>query len=191
MIDVACGEVNMSNYTVILLSACIPAVVTIIGFVVTYFLNKRNFEEEVSKQKTNIQLSNISDLPHQIQLFLDDMRKGKKVNQETVSKLKSLTSIIFAYGSKEAIMLETRIQELNYALAETPKNDDTSKSQELTACFILLLCQVKWDLTGIEITPEFWYRMHISDYNKRKESFISANNEIVKSLDLRSFLLIE
>lgn len=54
----------MDESTTVILSACITAGVTILGFVVTYFLNKRNFKEEINRQKLNINLGKIADLPY-------------------------------------------------------------------------------------------------------------------------------
>jgi len=77
------------------------------------------------------------------------------------------------------------MQELNYSLAANP---DKADKNMLIAYYILLLCQVKYDLTGIEINPEFWYRMRLKDYSKMKPSLDKATNEIVKRLELSSFL---
>ena len=64
--------------------------------------------------------------------------------QKTISDFKELMSLIFAYGSKEAIMLMTNMQ-------------------QLIPYSILLLCQMKYNLTGIKINPEYWFRMRLSD----------------------------
>ena len=97
-------------------------------------MNKRNFKSEIDREKININLDKIADLPYM--------------------------SLIFAYGSKEAIMLMTNMQQLNYRIADHSADAD---NMELIPYSILLLCQMKYNLTGIKINPEYWFRMRLSD----------------------------
>lgn len=175
----------------VILAACIPAVVTIIGFVVTYFLNKRNFKEEVNKAKVNATLEKISDLPYKILTLMDTMLQKNKTKSNEQTNLKSfqeIMSLTFAYGSKEAIMIVSSMQETNYLLAKEPDKVDKNK---MIAYYILLACQVKYDLTGIKINPEYWYRMRMTDYKAMKENLDKATNKIVYELQLESFLLVK
>lgn len=77
--------------TAVILSACITAMVTIIGFVVTYFLNKRNFKEEINKQQVNIHLDKIAELPYKIQELMDIIL-DKKNDKAILSKFKDRAS---------------------------------------------------------------------------------------------------
>lgn len=179
-----------SDNIVAILAACIPAVVTIIGFVVTYFLNKRNFKEEVNKAKVNTTLEKISDLPYKILTLMDTMLQKDKVKGQEQFNLKSfqeIMSLTFAYGSKEAIAIVSSIQEANYLLSNEPSKIDKN---EIMAYYILLACQVKYDLTGIKINPEYWYRMRITDYKKMKKDLDKATNRVVNKLQLDDFLSI-
>lgn len=176
----------MDENTAVIISACITAFVTISGFIVTYFLNKRNFKEEINKQKVNINLDKIADLPYKIQNLMDTML-DKKNDRAMVSAFKDLVSLIFAYGSKEAIKIVTSMQEMNYLVAANPESVDKNT---VMVYYILLLCQVKYDLTGIEINPEYWYRMRLTDYTKMKDFLDQENNKIVKRLVLHEFLYI-
>lgn len=177
----------MDQNAAIILSACITALVTIIGFVVTYFLNKRNFKEEVKKQKVNVNLEKIVDLPYKIQVLMDTILE-KKGNKTILSSFKELMTSIFAYGSKDAIALVTSMQEVNYAITENPNNVDKN---EVIAYYILLLCQVKYDLTEIEVNPQYWYRMRLTDYTKMKPSLDKSTNKIVERLGLSPFLKVK
>lgn len=177
----------MNENAAVILSACITAFVTILGFVVTYFLSKRDFREEINKQKVNIHLDKIAELPYEIQELMDSIL-DKKNDKTLLTKFKNLMTSIFAYGSKDAIVLVTNMQELNYLVASNPEKADKNM---VMAYYILLLCQVKYDLTGIEINPEFWYRMRLTDYTTMKQALCTANNEIVQRLELSSFLKIK
>lgn len=97
-------------------------------------------------------------------------------------------SKIFAYGTKEAITIVSSMQRQNYSLQE---NSDSKIKSRLIAYYVLLVCQIKYDLTGIEITPEYWYNMKLTDYPNRKSELDKANNNIVKELNLPNFLIIK
>ena len=174
----------MNENIAIVLSACITAVVTIIGFIVTYFLNKRNFKSEINREKININLDKIADLPYKIQELMNAML-DQGGNSKTINDFKELMSLIFAYGSKEAIMLMTNMQQLNYRLADNSADADKA---EVIPYYILLLCQIKYDLTGIKINPEYWFRMRLSDYLTMEKDLKRATNKIVDELKLDTFL---
>lgn len=183
----------MDSNAAVILSSCITALVTIIGFVVTYFLNRRNFREEVKKQKVNLNLEKMAELPFKIQALMEtilDKQKSKKADadRELLASFKELMTLLFAYGSKDAIVLVTNMQEMNYSLSANPDGVDKN---ELIAYYILLLCQVKYDLTEIEINPQFWYRMRLTDYAKMKQNLDAATNRIIKRLELSSFLKVK
>ncbi len=175
----------------VILAACIPAVVTIIGFVVTYFLNKRNFKEEVNKAKVSTTLDKISDLPYKILTLMDTMlqkNKSKNHEQTNLKLFQEIMSLTFAYGSKEAILIVSSMQEANYLLSRDPDKVDKN---DIIAYYILLACQVKYDLTGIKINPEYWYRMRLTDYKAMKENLDKATNKIVHELQLEDFLSVK
>ena len=108
--------------------------------------------------------------------------------QKTISDFKELMSLIFAYGSKEAIMLMTNMQQLNYRIADHSADAD---NMELIPYSILLLCQMKYNLTGIKINPEYWFRMRLSDCSSMEKYLKKATNRIVEELTLDIFLKIK
>lgn len=77
------------------------------------------------------------------------------------------------------------MQQLNYRLADN--NADADKA-EVIPYYILLLCQIKYDLTGIKINPEYWFRMRLSDYSTMEKDLKRATNKIVEKLKLDTFL---
>ena len=179
----------MDPNVAVILSACITALVTIVGFVVTYFLNRRNFREEVKKQKVNINLEKMAELPYKIQtlfdIMLDKAKNQNPRNSDAIIIFQELMKLVFAYGSKEAISLVSNMQEQNYTLS---RNSGAVDKNELIAYYILLLCQVKYDLTGIEINPQYWYKMRLTNYTEMKVNLNGANNRIVEKLGLSKFL---
>ena len=63
------------------------------------------------------------------------------------------------------------------------KNEFANKYRPV--CFyILLVTQLKYDVTGKTVSPYYWYRMKITDYEQNKFNFIDENNNIVKEMNL-------
>jgi len=168
-----------------ILAVFIPSVVTIIGFIVTYFLNQRNLKEEINKQKSNIYLAKIADMPFEIITLIDYILDKKDF--DIIPKIKEIMSSVFAYGSKEAILIMANMQELAYSVASDSNKTDRYRQ---VAYYILLVCQIKYDLTGIKINPEYWYRIRIKDYIAMKPQLHVINNDIVENLNLEAFLRI-
>ena len=57
----------------------------------------------------------------------------------------------------------------------------------MLAIYPLLANQIKYDITGIAITSDFWFDMKINDYNKDKiihNALIEENNKLVRELKL-------
>lgn len=63
------------------------------------------------------------------------------------------------------------------------KNEFANKDRPV--CFyILLVTQLKYDVTGKTVSLYYWYRMKITDYEQNKFNFIDENNDIVKEMNL-------
>ena len=50
--------------------------------------------------------------------------------------------------------------------------------------YVLLATQIKYDVTGVYVNPELWFKMRIKDFQKSKNEIIEANNTLVKELGL-------
>ena len=173
-----------------ILSVTIPAIVAIIGFVVTYFLNKRNFYEELRKQKINIQLDKISDVPYEILSLLNTVNDKNISEKKKIESYNNLLAKIVAYGSKEAIVIAAAMQEFLY-ISSQQKSSVSPDGYNTIAYNALLLCQVKYDLTGIKVNPEYWYRLKFMEYSTLKQTYRAPVNKIVDELGLDKFLRIE
>lgn len=174
-----------------IITIVVPAFVTIIGLLVNYFFTNRNIKNEISKKKVDISLKYLSEAPYK-SLELFEKMKSMDVDKERDEYLKLFTELsntVFAYGSEDAIKILGAFQQNNYAM-----NHGNGDKQKAVAFFILLTCQIKYDLTGIEISPDSWYRMKITDYEtniENKERFIKATNEVVDELNLKEFMKIK
>lgn len=90
--------------------ALITGLITVVGFIVTYFLTVRNFKEEAQKQKLGLFLEKVEIIPMEIQELMDDILDKKNKNTY-LPRFKKIMSQLFAYGSKDAIMLATHMQD--------------------------------------------------------------------------------
>lgn len=176
-----------SNLTLELMKVFIPALITIIGFVVTYFLTTSSVRKEIENKKTNIHLNELSKVPLEILQLLDFILNNQS-DKTLISRVQDLMAKIFAYGTKDAISIISAMQEYNYEMADNMSNGSNHKA---IAYYIILVCQVKYDLTGIEINPEKWYKMRLTDYKKMKNKLTESTNDIVEELELKEFLRIK
>ena len=63
----------------------------------------------------------------------------------------------------------------------TGKENDRWKA---LAAYSLLITQLKYDLTAEVISPESWFMLRITDYEKKQEEIKSEINNIVDNLRL-------
>lgn len=178
----------MTDNLITIISIGISSFVTIVGFFLTYFLNKNNFKNELKKQQKDINLDKLSDLPYKIQDVYNncvDESSSERQKLKNKKEFSELIALIFAYGSSDAIKLIANLQEMSYN-----KNIKEQKV-DLIVYYTILLCQIKYDLTGIEINPQFWFRMKLTDYNSIKNDLDKSTNRIVDKLDLEDFLRVK
>lgn len=168
-----------------LLSIIIPSLVSIFGFLVTIYLNKRNLSNEINKKKIDVSINSLSDIPYKCIDCLD-LTKSEK---ERVNTFKEIASKTFAYGSKDAIKILSESQQEIYKRKDNLLNEKENFSNMIF--FILLACQIKADLTGVKVSPDFYLKIKLNDYEKHEEKFREINNQIVNSLKLNEFLIIK
>lgn len=144
--------------------------VTAVGFIVTYFMTKKNFRDEIKKDKISIATESIQSLPYEFCLLMSKTSKGSLNPIE----YEQLLSKVIAYGSNDAIKIAVSMQRNTYLHGD--KNP--------IVFFSLLITQLKYDLTSEIISPESWFLLKINDYDKMKEDSQRQINEIVEELQL-------
>lgn len=181
----------------VLITAGIPALISIIGFIVTYSSMKKSFKNELSHERDSVALEKMAELPLKVLDLFEQIKESSHIQnrrqqQEHMDNTAKLFSIImnttYSYGSEKAIKLISMMQSENYYLEANSSRGDTYR---IMAFYILLATQIKYDVTEIAISPELWYRMKLKDYESQKEKIIEANNKIVKELDLINEFLIK
>lgn len=183
----------MNDIEKLLITVGIPAVISIIGFVVTIKTMKSNFQHEILKQKADVQLEKMAPIPYQLLELLQVMINGERneifeygKSKNIQSELNYLLSTIFAYGSAEAIRIIALMQKENYENIGS-KNRDLFRGMSL---FVLAVVQIRYDITGKIVSPEYWFQMKITDYSDNTDRIKKANNDLVKELELDPRFLI-
>lgn len=183
-------EISLLNIIKENVGSLIIAGVTIIGFFVTNHSMKKSFENELKKQRNDIALENMSKMPLEMLNLMNDMiaqgkdtgNKGKKLYDMT-NRFNKYLNIIYSYGSANAIRIAAMMQKENFEKSELIESDLKNKYRVMSM-YVLLATQIKYDVTGIAISAEEWFRMKINDYDKEKENLKNALNQLVTELSL-------
>lgn len=164
----------------------IQSIITIVGFVVTYLGIRLNLKNELVKRKSELHIERMAEMPYKL---LDIMNKNNmqktKAESVTIEDLNNILTTIYAYGSKEAIKIAAHMQKKVYL-----NNQD---KWEMICLYPLLANQIKYDITGIFITSDFWFDMKLNDYNSDSEihnKLIDINNNLVRELDVDKHFFI-
>ncbi len=161
----------------------LTVIVTILGFVITYFITKKNLKNEIIKDKITTNTESIRELPYQICQLLDSLYfgfvNGEKKETDIQQEYGAILSKILAYGSRDAVSIAIQLQNFCYKSKKEP-----AQYNDLLACYVLLITQLKYDLTGEIISPESWFKLRIPDYTNMQAKTVQSINEIVCKLNL-------
>lgn len=174
-----------------IITAIVTGVISIIGFIVTNMSMRRNFKNELIQQRDSLALEKMATMPFKVLDMMDRMIKAKKSGWDEKKELENFQNImneIYSYGSVEAISLVSLMQRENYAAQG--KADSVNKFRVMTS-YVLLATQIKFDVTGIYVNPELWFRMRLTDFEKNREIIRRENNKLVDELNLNSKMKIK
>lgn len=127
----------------------IPSIVTIIGFVVTYFVTQRNFKNEVKKSKTSIAIEKLQKAAHV--LIAENHKITKSTDKKNLDFVFVFEDLIL-YGSKDLVKIA-----IDYQTHDYNKND--------IIFFNALLCsQLKYESIGEYLDPVAFLKHTTKDY---------------------------
>lgn len=164
-----------------IITAVATSIISIIGFVVTNKSMKKNFKNEILKKRNEVALNKMAMMPMKILELLGKTIEKHGEDTELSKEFDVIMNEIYAYGSEKAIALISKIQKDNMAFGNNIADRD---SYELITMYILLATQIKYDVTGIFVSPEKWYEMRINDYEINKKKMQLANNNVAKKFGL-------
>lgn len=162
----------------------VNVIVSIVGFLITYKSMRKNFENELRKQKSNIALEKMSVIPYEVINLMSEMissGKNKQPFDDVTAHFNNIMNTIYSYGSAEAIKIASLMQSENYLCNQT---DNKLNEYRAISFYVILASQIKYDVTGIAVSSGFWFQMRITDYTANKENIKIENNKIVNELNL-------
>ena len=172
-----------------IITAVVTGIVSIIGFIVTNASIKKNFRNELLKQRDTIALEKMATKLYEILKLLDDMLEASRKNEKPdYNTFKKLLNEIFSYGSEKAISLVSSMQKELYSYNGNTKN---MNQYRVMSYYVLLATQIKYDVTGIYVNPESWFRMKVTDFEESKEKVIEASNNLVTELKLNKRFMMK
>ena len=65
-----------------------------------------------------------------------------------------------------------------------------NNAYRVTSLYILLVTQIKYDITGIVVCPELWFQTRLTDYATKRNEFKAINNRLVTELNLNKGFII-
>lgn len=107
-----------------IITALVTGIISIIGFVITNHSMKKNFENELKRQRDNIALEKMATMPYEVLQLMDKMMELENIdndNQKQVTldmnlkRFKEIMNTIYSYGSERAIEIVSLMQKENYA----------------------------------------------------------------------------
>lgn len=87
-----------------IITAIVTGIISIIGFIVTNHSMKKNFKNELLKEKTTVHIEKMSEMPLHILELMEKMTNGPS-NQDVLDEFKSILNNVCAYGSVQAIKI--------------------------------------------------------------------------------------
>lgn len=107
--------------------------------------------------------------------------------RETMNEVRFLVT---CFGSLNALKIMKYIDQLIYIGIDDKKEIPSAK---ITAAFVVLLMQIRYDITGIKSSPALWYVGEFTTKKmNKKHDYIGVSfdyiNQIVLELKLPSFL---
>lgn len=174
-----------------IITALVTGMISIIGFIVTNASMKKNFKNELKRQRDSVALEKMSTMPYEVLVLMDEMIESGKIKNETQKKktmeqsfkhFKGIMNTIYSYGTEKSIKIVSLMQKENYAA--NGKTTPLDKYRMMSS-YVLLATQIKYDVTEISVSPELWFQMRLTDYEANKEEFMNANNKLVDELKLK------
>ena len=134
-----------------IISVAGSGIISIIGFVWNNRSMKKNFKNEILKQRNEVALNKMATMPMKILELLEKIIETNGEDAEIQKEFNVIMNEIYAYGSEKRYLLFQRYKKDNMAFDANSADRD---AYELIALYILLATQIKYDVTGIFVSPE-------------------------------------
>lgn len=176
------------------LAIIIPSFVTIVGFFINYKLLTKEKNLDVYMHKNKEQIQKLIDVPMDILFYASCLEKkvaGGDIDEKKFEEVKiSVFDRVLCYGSEDAVKI---LSYFKYRLNLGIDDGVNLEVSQLIVPLILLLMQIKYDITNIKTSPKAWYIEYTSNKlleTNFYEDSIKEINKIVDSLQLKDFLRV-
>lgn len=95
-------------------------------------------------------------------------------------KYLQIQKVVLIYGSVKDIELLLHFKE---------RQIDKRDNLKLFCCLLLLLLNIRYELTDKQISAELWIRTIINDYDKHKGIFVESFNTVAKECNMQNFII--
>lgn len=177
-----------------ILPTLITSVITVIGFIISYILIVKQKKLAVQQHKNEWQieklaeiLEDILDMISECEILLAGSNINKKKFEERKKKIENIT---ICYGSNNAV----KIWNYYNSLIDGGRDYEIEVDNiQIIAPLVLLLMQIKYDITDIKTSPKAWY-IHYASQELLKTGFYDKSmiqiNTLVDILNLPIFFKI-
>lgn len=170
----------------VIIQSSVTLLITFLNVVFTYAQRKRDYKTELNNHKLLIQFDKMSELAMETMELLNNARKSNSSHLEKI--IIKMRKLIYTYGSLETIRIYSLICEEHFI--HLANKDENVKDSILIYLYPLLLSQIKFDATGEYVSPDYWYKMTITDYQEIRDSLKNHNNSLIRRLNLnRKFMM--
>ena len=73
-----------------IITALVTGIISIIGFIVTNTSMKKNFKNELKRQRDSVALERMSTMPYEVLVLMDEMIESGKIKNEIESQLEAI-----------------------------------------------------------------------------------------------------
>lgn len=160
------------------ITTIITSVITIIGFVITVWINNKNIKNEFKKNRFEILVVERKRLIVNILKLMKYLENDNNSNEEIINYLEeSIREDILAYGSDS----QMKIFEC-YDIAKS--NKLIPKNYRAISILSILFCDVKYDLSHQVVDPMAYFNQNIIVWHSLLEPIKKYINKILNELCL-------
>ena len=172
--------------------AALQLFVTIFGFVITFLLSKKEFQNSISKTQKDKQIERLEGLQKEmleiIEYILEQpVNPDEDYNEKSIqTRILNVFKEVKCYASNDAVRI------IKYAISEWyDMGIKTDSTPFLSSCFILI-SQLKYDTTGIESSPLCFLPERYEKADKKNIIvFSQVVNGLIECMQLKNVLKID
>jgi len=155
-------------------------IVTVIGLVIANRATKKQIVAETEKLKQQVVLDKMEDVPYDLLILFNEMKNGP--SKGVSDRYESTMTKIFTYGSPSAVSLASNMQQKNYTSNNSQKPQVEEEKFITLVYLVLLVVQIKYDLTGVITSPIEWFKLKLTDFSKEsfEDTIKQQVNEVVR-----------